>query len=212
MLGLILLPIFGLFIFAYLWLLRTTYRATKRKTGSYLKAVLAVIGVLVLTCGDTFFNRWYHREILCQREDVGVKIFAKAQVPPEYWDDKNHRPILDKLMNRDRHPSQDLKPFLDRYAATEKFEKGGWFPLTAYERHVTGVVDVKTGQMLSQFVDYWPAGGMWWLYPLKFIRADSAIGWVLSRGQPNSCFQYPTNHIVEARWDTFQKQSIGDTK
>ena len=183
MIGLTFLAIFAVLLIGYFWLLRATVRYAKRKTGSNVIAALAVLGVLVLTFGDTIFNRWYHKEVLCKRDDVGVKIFATAELPPEYWDDIHNKPNLPTTMMFGTNP----KPFLDRYVAIDKYEYGGTFPFTAYEMNKLSTVDLKTGQTLSQFIDYTPAGGTWWAWPLKFLGENNMIGWVLSRGSVTWC-------------------------
>lgn len=213
MIGLIVIALAALFLVFYLWLLVRVIKFVKRKTNSNLMAGLSVLVVFALTVGDTLFNRWYHKEVLCKKEDVGVKIFSTVEVPSEYWDEKNNRPILKELMNRDRVSPENFKPFLGRYAETEKFENGGLWPLTSYSRHVVTVVDVQAGQVLSQFVDYERTGGTWWLFPLRFAGSDSLLGWLLSRGnKSNSCYEHPTDFIVFANRGVFHNKSKGEQK
>ena len=58
MIGLTVIAISILFLLGYLWLIRTTASYAKRKTGSNLIAGLAVVGLLLITFGDTLFRRW----------------------------------------------------------------------------------------------------------------------------------------------------------
>jgi hypothetical protein len=212
MIGLIVISGVILFLAFYLWLLIKVVKFVKRKTNSNVLAGLSVLALLVLTIGDTVINRLYHKEVLCKREDVGVKIYSTVEVPPKYWDENNNRPILKELMNRGRVSPEHFKPFLGRYSEAEKFENGGLWPLTSYTRHVSTVVDVQTGRVLSRFVDYERTGGVWWLFPLGFADSDSMIGWLIGQGdKSNSCYEHPTDLIVEASRGVFQK-SKGDKK
>lgn len=201
MIGLIVLAITVPLLLGYLWLARAAVRYTKRKTGSNLIAALAVIGILVITFGDTVFNRWYHKEVLCKREDVGGQVFEKVTLPAEHWDDANNRPNLPLTMSRE-------KPFLGRYAEIGKFERGGSRPFTAYERSEATVVDLQTGRVLSRFVDYMPAGGTWWAMPLMLFGQSSVIGWLLSRGDSPSCVGNPSHQEVVAKRSAFDKVDV----
>lgn len=201
--GLIVLAICVLLLIAYLWFVRTVVRYIKRKTGSNLIAALAVIGILIVTFGDTLFNRWYHKEVLCKRNEVGGQVFEKVILPAEYWDDANNRPNLPLTMSRE-------KPFLGRYAEIWNHERGGSFPFTAYEKNETIVVDISTGHVLSRFIDYSPAGGMWWAMPLTLFGQGSVIGWLLSRGSSPSCDGFSTYAKVDVRESVFDKYSNGE--
>ncbi|MES2353862.1 MAG: hypothetical protein V4568_05525 [Pseudomonadota bacterium] len=190
MIGLIVLAITVPLLLGYLWVARAAVRYVKRKTGSNWMMVLTVIGILMLTFGDTLFNRWYHKNVLCKREDVGSKIFERVTLPEEYWDNENNLPKLPLTMSKN-------KPFLGRYAAIEKYEQEGFFPLTAYERRESSVVDIQTNKTLSRFVDYAPMGGLWWAVPLSLFGEKSIIGWLLSRGSSPSCFDNPIHLAVK---------------
>jgi len=199
MLGLLVLGTLTVMLAGYFWLLRATVRYAKRKTGSNLVAALAVLAVLVLTFGDTVFNRWYHREVLCKREDVGVKVFETVALPAEYWNEKNNYPKL---------PYTEMlqgKPFLGRYVIVQKYESGGSHPFTAYFTSKSTVIDIQTNRTLSQFADYAPQGGLWWTWPLKFIGTGNAIGWTLSRGNFSWCLPNSINKSVTASYGAFKK-------
>jgi hypothetical protein len=198
MIGLIVLTIAVLLLLAYLWLLRAAIRYTKRKTGSNFMAMLAVVGVLVLTFGDTLFNHWYHKSVLCKREDVGVKVFEKVILPQGYWDDENNLPKLPLIMSREN-------PFLNRYVRIKQYKQGGFFPLTFYERYESSVVDIQTNKTLSRFVDYIPMGGPWWAAPLSLFGEKNLIGWLLSRGNSPGCFDHPINLAVDSLRAPFVK-------
>lgn len=205
MIGLIVLAITVPLLLGYLWLARAAVRYTKRKTGSNLIAALAVVGILVITFGDTVFNRWYHKEVLCKREDVGMKVFETVMLPAGYWDEENNRPQLPLTMSRE-------KPFLGRYAEMEKYERGGSRPFTAYERSEATVVDLQTGRVLSRFVDYMPAGGTWWAMPLMLFGRGSIVGWLMSRGSSPGCEGLPPFGKVDAKRSVFEKHSQGEIK
>lgn len=203
MTGLIVLVIAIPLFLGYLWLMRATVRYAKRKTGSNFIATLAVGGILVLTFGDTAFNRWYHKEVLCKGEEVGGQVFEKVILPAEHWDDANNRPNLPLTMSRE-------KPFLGRYAEIEKHERGGSFPFTAYEKNETVVVDLQSGHMLSRYVDYSPAGGTWWAMPLTLFGQTTVIGWLLSRGISPGCEGLPPYGKVDVRESVLEKRSMGE--
>ncbi len=199
MIGLIVLAIGILLLIGYGWLLIATNRFVKRRTGSRILAWLAVAGILFSTFVDTVFNRWYHKEVLCNRDDVGVKIFETVKLPSELWDEQNNLPRLPSSMTTEA-------PFLERYADVEKYDRSGWWPLTAHIRYETGVIDVKTGRMLSRFVNYEPAGGMWWSFPLSLFGETTTVGWLMSREQVPSCFQFQRDGSVQARRGPFERE------
>jgi hypothetical protein len=213
MIGLTVFVIVIIFLIFYVWLIVKVAKFVKRKTGSSRLAILSIFVVFALTVGDTIINRLYHKEVLCKRDDVGVKIFSIVEVPTEYWDKENNKPILKELMNKDRVSPDRFKPFLGRYAETEKFENGGLWPLTSYSRHVATVVDTQAGQVLGQFIDYERTGGTWWLFPLGLAGSNSMIGWFTSRGNgSNSCYEHPTDLIVDTNRGVFQNKSKGEQK
>lgn len=207
MIGLIVITGVIIFFVFYVWLIIKVARFVKRKTGSSRLAGLAILLIFVLTVGDTVFNRLYHKEVLCKRDDVGVKIFSTVEVPPEYWDIANNRPAFDVAWDT-------TKPFLGRYSEREKNERGGWLPLTAYKRKEVSVIDLQTGETLSRFVDYEPRGGMWWLMPLKYIDSDSLVGWFFSR-QKSSGGCYAGRNLklqMSTIYGPFKKSDKGTTK
>lgn len=184
MIALIVLAFAVPLLLGYAWLVRATVRHVMRKTGSNWLATLAVVGIFAFTFGDTIINRWYHKEVLCKRDDVGGKVFDRVKLSSEMWDLRNDWPKFPTTMSKE-------KPFLGRYARLEKYERGGWFPLTAYERYESTVVDLQTEKTLSRFVDYTPLGGSWWALPLALFGEKTIIGWLFSRGGLTSCFDHP---------------------
>jgi hypothetical protein len=187
MTGLIVLAITVPLLLAYLWLARAAVRYAKRKTGSNVVAALAVVGILVLTFGDTVFNRWYHKEVLCKREDVGMRIFERVQLPTEYLDKKTLRPSF---------PLPLEQPFFSRLSPKELRTNSGIFPLTAYGRIERTIVDNASGKVLARFVDYWPAGGPWWGIPISWFGESSLIGWLYSRQHVPTCFDGATQDTL----------------
>ncbi|MEO6565402.1 MAG: hypothetical protein ABIO63_05155, partial [Casimicrobiaceae bacterium] len=146
MIGLLVLAIGALLLVAYLWLVKTTFRYVKRRTGSNVYASISILGILLLTVGDTLFNRWYVSNVLCEREDVGVKIFETVKLNREHWDEVNNRPNLPSSMITG-------KPFLGRYIQVKSNDRGGFWPLTAYSRNQLQIVDTHSERVLSRFVD-----------------------------------------------------------
>lgn len=188
MIGLIVLAISVPLLLAYLWLVRAAVRYTKRKTGSNLLAALAVVCILVITFGDTVFNRWYHKEVLCKREEVGVRIFEKVELPKEY---------LDKEMQLQKLPFPlSQAHFFAKFSLNESVVISGLFPFTANGRIERIIVDNESDKVLAQFVDYWPAGGPWWGMPFEWFGESSLIGWLRSRQQLPSCFNNGTQNSL----------------
>lgn len=183
MIGLIVIIVTALLLIAYLCLLRITVRYAKRKTGSNFVAALAVVGLLVVTFGDTLFNRWYHKEVLCKREDVGLKIFERVKLPPEFIDEKTQQPNLPFLLTSN--------VFFEHFTQEESRINAGLFPLTAYGRIERKILNLESGKVLAKFVDYWPSGGPWWAFPLKWFDETTIIGWLNSRQQTPTCFDGP---------------------
>lgn len=205
MIGLIVLAIAVPALLAYLWLARAAVRYAKRKTGSNLIAALAVIGILIVTFGDTVFNRWYHKEVLCKREDVGLQIFERVPLPTEYLDQEKLRPIF---------PLPLEQPFFSRFSLKEFRTNSGYFPLTAHgriERSVS-VTDNKSDKVIARFVDYWPSGGPWWGRPLEWFSESSLIGWLYSRQHTPTCFQDGTQNALLAVSSYFYVTYQGELK
>lgn len=171
-----------MFVFGYIFLIWTTFRWAKRKTNSFLKALFAVLILLVLTFGDSAFNRWYRKEILCKRDDVGVKVFKVVAVPAEEWNSDFARAEIDLKNTRQ-------SPFLGRYVIADEYTSGGWFPLTSYYRHEYAIIDTKTEKPLARAVNYEPSGGLWWTFPLALLGEKSLVGWLSSRGHSPGCFE-----------------------
>lgn len=189
MMGLIVLAISVLLLLAYLWFARTVVRYIKRKTGSNLIAAFAAIGILLVTFGDTLFNRWYHKAVLCKRADVGIHIIEKVLLPKEY---------LDKDKLRPNFPLPLEQPFFSRFSLKETRTNSGYFPLTAHGRVERSVVDSNSGKVIAKFVDYWPSGGPWWGTPLEWLDESSFIGWFYGRQHVPTCFNDGTQNALLA--------------
>jgi len=179
MTGLVVLAIAVPLLLAYLWLARAAVRYAKRKTGSNLVVTFVVVGFFVVTFGDTVFNRWYHKEVLCKREDVGVRIIEKIQLPVDFMDQKTQRPNFPLPLDQ---------PFFKQFSTAELRTSSGFFPLTAHGRKERTIVNNQSGKVLARFVDYYPLGGSWWLVPIDWFGEDTLIGWLNSRQRRPSCF------------------------
>lgn len=197
MIGLLFLSIGALLLVAYVWLVKTTFRYVKRRTGSNVYASISILGILLLTVGDTLFNRWYVAKVLCEREDVGVKIFETVKLPAHLWDNENNQPALPRDMRAG-------KPFQDRYIEVESNDRGGLWPFTYHSRLQFLVIDVKTEKVLSRFINYIPSGGMWWMFPMAIFGNNPSVSWFVNRGSPSSCFPHARDGIVAARRTTFE--------
>lgn len=203
MTGLIVLAIAVPLLLAYLWLARAVVHYAKRKTGSNFVVALVIAGILVITFGDTVFNRWYHKEVLCKREDVGMRIFKKIQLPAEYLDKKTLQP---------KFPLPLDQPFFSHLSLKELRTNSGFFPLTAHGRIERTIVDNESDKVLAQFVDYWPAGGPWWGAPIAWFGESSLIGWLYSRQHVPTCFDDGTQNALLAISSYFYAIHQGELK
>jgi len=184
MIGLFILVIGAAALVGYLWLIGWVIRFTKHKTGSNVAVALAVIGIFVVTFGDTAFNRWYHTQVLCKRSDVGVTVFKRIAVPDEY---------LDAATQRLKLPLPLEQPFFARFSNKEERTREGWFPMTAHGRIERSIIDTTTGEMVARLVNYWPEGGPWWATPIKWFKEDTIVGWMRSRWKTPTCFAGPAS-------------------
>lgn len=201
MIGIILLAIGVPLLLSYLWLARTAVRYAKKKTDSNFVAGLVVVGILVITFGDTVFNRWYHKEVLCKSEDVGVRIFEKIQLPAEYLDRKTLRPIFPLPLDQ---------PFFMRLSPVELRTNSGVFPLTAHGRIERKIVDNQSNRVLARVVDYYPSGGPWWVAPIGWFSESSLVGWLYSRQRTPSCLDSATQNALLGVSDYFYAISTID--
>ena len=138
-----------------------------RKTHSVWQVVGVTIILALLPIGDTVFNRWYHQNTLCTRDDVGLRVFERVKLPPRYYDNQG----------RFKEPNGWFSGTLlldGRYQKRSGYTEGGAFPFTAYERRFSGVFDVGQQRFISYEADYWAKGGGWWLVILRpmFPRED----------------------------------------
>lgn len=179
MVGLIVIFTSIVLLIGYLWLIYAAASFVNRKTGSHLAATIAVLVILVLTFGDTIFNNWYHKEVLCKRDDVGIKVFKEVELPAEYINEQTGEPTIP-------YP-YDKIPFFMKFSVKETRETHGLFPWTKYMREERRIVVNETGETLAQFVTYNALGG-WWTYPLDLFNENSLIGWLSSRRHAPSCF------------------------
>ena len=188
MIGLIFLVIFGGLFLGYSWLAYRGVFAIYRKTKSLVLAGFIIIIFILIPTGDTIFNRWYHQNVLCKRDDVGLKIFEKVQLPLEYFE-------ADGMLNKEvRSKAYDGKKILNRYEWKDVHASGGVYTFTGYVKDTGSVIDTNTGKVISQFSDYRNGGGGWWLIGIDFIiRKFTYNGTGFTFGGNVSCFQdFPT--------------------
>lgn len=203
MTGLIVIAIAVPLLLAYLWLARAAVRYAKRKTGSNAVAALVIVGILVITFGDTVFNRWYHKEVLCKREDVGIRILERVKLPQDFLDDKTQRP---------RFPLPLDRAFFTRFSTVELRTSAGLFPLTAHGRIERSIVDSHSGKVLARFVDYWPAGGPWWGAPIAWFDESNLVGWLLGRRHVPTCLRDSAPYSLLGVSEYFYAIDQGESK
>ena len=153
--GIILLPLGALVIGLYLWVVvkgtRWAYHRFAR-----LGALVAVLFFLLLPSWDTIANRWYHKNVLCARSDVGLHIYDHVRLPSQYYDGEG----------RFKEPEgwfSGRTLVSERYRRQSGNVQEGVFPLTKYEKRFSGVLDTKEQRLISYEVDYLTKGGGWWL-------------------------------------------------
>jgi hypothetical protein len=162
MIGPIFLIIFGGLFVGYTWLAYHGVRAIYRKTNSWILAGLGVLVFLLIPSGDTIFNRWYHTNVLCKQEDVGLKMFQKVQLPPRYYDENGRFKAPEKW-------GLNGTVLEGRFQYRAGSEHKGQFPFTGYEKRYSGVFDLQQGKYLSYEAEFWNAGSGWWLVPFERI-------------------------------------------
>lgn len=164
--GIVLIPLGVLVIGLYLWVVVKGTRWAYRKYAA--KGALAAVAMFVLLpTWDTIANHWYHKNVLCARDDVGLQIFSRIRLSPQYYDN----------FGRFKEPEGWFsgRTLIDgRYQRQSGNFQEGVFPLTRYERRFSGVIDTKEKKLISSEVDYLTRGGGWWLIVLRpaFSQVD----------------------------------------
>ncbi len=164
--GIILLPLGTLVIGLYIWAVAKGTRWAYRKFARQ-GAIVAIVIFALLPIGDTIVNRWYHKNALCTRDEVGLRIYERVKLPQRYYDSQGRFKAPDGwfsgrvLVN-------------GRYQKRSGYMEGGVFPFTAYEKRFSGVFDIEKNRFISYEVDYWTKGGGWWLTVFRpaFPRED----------------------------------------
>jgi len=164
--GIILLPLGALVIGLYLW------GAAKGTRWAYRKfaapgAIAAIAVFVLLPTWDTIANRWYHKNVLCKRSEVGLHVYEHVKLPSQYYDDRG----------RFREPEgwfSGRTLAINRYQRQSGYLEGGIFPVTRHEKRFSAVFDQQERRQISYEADYWTKGGGWWLIIFRplFSSAD----------------------------------------
>jgi len=152
--GIILLPLGALVIGLYLWVVVKGTRWAYRKY-ALPGTVAAIAFFALLPTWDTIANRWYHKNVLCKRSEVGLHIYEHVKLPSQYFD--NH--------GRFKEPEgwfSGRTLVSNRYQRQSSNLEEGIFPLTKHEKRFSGVFDQQQQKLISSEVDYWTSGGGWW--------------------------------------------------
>lgn len=153
--GIILLPLGALLIGLYFWAVVKGTRWAYRKL-AVPGAIMAIAFFALLPTWDTIANRWYHKYMLCTRNEVGLHVYEHVRLPTQYYD----------------HHGRFKEPegwFSGRTLVNNRYQRQfgnrqeGIFPLTKHEMRFSGVFDTKEQRLISYEVDYWTRGGGWWL-------------------------------------------------
>ena len=164
--GIILIPLGLLVTGLYFWVgvkgVRWAYRRFAM-TG----AIVTTIAFLLLPTWDTIVNRWYHKSVLCTRSDVGLRIYDRVKLPPQYYDN----------YGRFKEPEgwfSGRSLIEGRYQRKSGRVEEGTFPFTRYEKRFSSVLDTRENKEISQEVDYLTRGGGWWLIVFRplFSQVD----------------------------------------
>ena len=196
--GIVLLPLGALVIGLYLWAAVRGVRWAYRKTHSiWVMAGVSVLCILIPTW-DTFVNRIYHKQLICNKHEIGLHVFEHVRLPAELYDARGIPLIFD------RYGNFDVNKTGNRYKERAKYEhEGGW--LTGAVKYTFEINDVQSGHVLARFTDFYAAGGGWILIPFRpLIRYFGEYGF---RGEPHSCLDPSTNWIGETTVATFLTKS-----
>ncbi len=154
--GIILLPVGALVIGLYLWMGARSVRWIFANSHSIWAGIGVATFLVLLPIGDTIVNRWYHKNVLCARDDVGLHVIERVILPNGYYDNKG----------RFKEPNGWFSgnAILEgRYQRRSGYMDGGTYPFTAHEKRYAGVFDLREQKFISHEVDYWTKGGGWWL-------------------------------------------------
>jgi len=153
--GIVLVPLGALVIGLYLWVVVKGTRWAFLRFG-IPGAFLSAIFFLLLPTWDTIANRWYHRNVLCTRSEVGLHIYHQIRLQSQYFDNGGRfkepegwfsgRTLVDERYQRQSGSLQE-----------------GVFPLTKAEKRFSKILDTKEKRLISEEVDYLTRGGGWWL-------------------------------------------------
>ena len=186
--GIILLPLGALVVSLYVWIVIKGVRWAYRKTHP-VWAIVAVLTVSVLLpTWDTFVNRIYHSQVICESAELGIHVFEKVQLPPELYDAKGNPLIFD------RYGNFDIAKVGNRYREDGRYEKEGRW-LTGAVKYTFEITDAQSGRVLARFTDFYAAGGGWILVPLQPLLRY--LGEYAFRSKPQSCLDLKTNWIGE---------------
>jgi hypothetical protein len=162
--GVILLPLGALVLGLYLWIVVKGTRWAYRKF-AIPGAIAAVVFFALLPTWDTIANRWYHKNVLCKRSEVGLHVYEHVKLPFQYYD--NH--------GRFKEPDGWFSGRAlvgNRYQRQSGNLQDGVFPLTSHEKRFSGVFDQQEQRLISYEADYWTKGGGWWLIIFRPLFSD----------------------------------------
>ena len=192
----------GLWLIAYLYLLSFTVRYVKRKNGSNIMAFFAVFGVLIITFGSEIFNSWYHKQVLCKREEVGLHIFERVPLPAIYTNPETGKSEVPQVED----------PFFSRFLLLKLQTNEGFFPLTSHSKIERVFIERETHKILARYVNYFPTAGFWWLKPLDWFGENSLVGWIRNRGNSPGCVGSAKQYSLEIISSYFYEINKGDEK
>jgi len=164
--GIVLLPLGALVIGLYLWAAVKGVRWAYRKF-SLQGAIAAVTFFALLPTWDAIVNRWYLRNVLCKRSEVGLHVYEHVKLPSQYYD----------IQGRFKEPEGW---FSGRTLVSNRYQRqsgnlpGGYFPVTKHEKRFSGIFDQQEQRLISYEADYWAMGGGWWLIVIRplFSQVD----------------------------------------
>ena len=233
MIGLMFFAIWGLWLIAYLYLLCFTVRYVKRKNGSNMMAALAVIGVLIVTFGSEIFNSWYHKQVLCKREEVGLHIFERVPLPAIYTNPETGKPLRIYINDKTGQPDSEMSeknpifarfeidektgkvknpdPFFYRFEYSSSLKSQGVY-WSQFNREERKLLDLESGRVLARYVNYTDSSSLWWLKPLDWFDENSLIGWIRSRDNSPSCFTGPRTSLAGLNSYFFEVYKLGREK
>src|SRR5450756_19367 len=153
--GIVLLPLGALVIGLYLWAVVKGTRWVYRKL-AIPGAIAAIAFFALLPTWDAIANRWYHKNVLCKRSEVGLHVYEHVKLPSQYYDNQG----------RFKEPEgwfSGRTLVSNRYQRQSGNLQDGVFPMTKHEKRFSGVFDQQEQRLISYEADYWTKGGGWWL-------------------------------------------------